>query len=131
MEPTEQLAAAPQARTDVVTISMNARVTMAAQIMHQNRVGCLVVVDDDGDLVGVVSERDILTWVSAASPSSYSAQVADIMTTNVITCTAETSPEEAREIMVRHRIRHLPMVEGGKPVGMLSIRDLMCRHVEA
>jgi len=128
MEQAQWFTSAPRGRSEIVAVSVDTRVTKAAQVMNQNRVGCLVVVDEAGKLAGIVSERDILRWVSGASPATYTAVVRDIMTAGVVTCTRDTSPGEAHRIMVQHGIRHLPVVEGGRPVGMLSARDLMSRQ---
>jgi CBS domain-containing protein len=99
--------------------------------MHEERIGCLVVTvdDDDESMVGVVSERDILGWISNASPKTYFQQVYEIMTRNVISCPPGTPLSESVEQMDLHQIRHMPTVVDGKAVGMLSARDLLERHV--
>ncbi|MDD4891357.1 MAG: CBS domain-containing protein [Phycisphaerae bacterium] len=109
----------------VVTIRQGDRVTEAAKIMHVNGVGCLAVVDDTALMVGIVSERDILRWIGTGDPDSFSQRVGDIMTTNVVFCNAAVSLEQARYLMHRNGIRHLPIVENGRPVGMISARDLI------
>ncbi|HUS92674.1 MAG TPA: CBS domain-containing protein [Phycisphaerae bacterium] len=109
----------------VITISAAARITKAAQVMTEWNVGCLVVVNEFHEVVGIITERDVLGWVSSATPESHFAEVGDLMSKNVITCPPDTPPEEVYRIMVRHRIRHLPVVRNGKPVAMISARDVL------
>ena len=113
---------------EVVTVSQLDRVTDAARIMHDHRVGCLVVLDDAETMVGVVSERDILCWISLATPEAYFQRVRDIMTADVVSASAGTPLEEARELRMANGVRHLPVLENGTPVGMISIRDLVSRQ---
>jgi CBS domain-containing protein len=116
-------AAKPQAR--VVTLDLHQRVVEAAKAMQEHRVGCLVVVDEGEKMVGILSERDILKWVASASPTSFRQRVEDIMTRNVLYVSPRTPLCDARQLMQQNNIRHLPIVDNGRPVGVLSIRDVM------
>lgn len=131
MEQNKELAGPAGGSAGVITVCVRARVTYAAELMCDSHVGCLVVVDDEQNMVGIVSERDILGWISNASPSTFGASVADIMTPDVVTCAPETPMEEAERLMVEHGLRHVPVVSDGKPVGMISSRDLMKHQLEA
>ena len=117
-------------RGNVITIHAEQRVSSAARVMTDNHVGCLVVVDGQEAMVGIVTERDILRWVGNASPETYSALVGDIMATEVVSCEPGTPIEEAHRIMVEHGVRHLPIVEDGAPVGILSSRDVMGQSLD-
>ena len=112
---------------DVVSITQFLRVIEAAEVMSENHVGSLVVVADDNDdtMVGIVTERDILKWISRASPETYFQNARAIMTRDVVFCNAKTSLAEARKIMKDNAIRHLPIVTKGVAVGMISARDLL------
>ncbi|MBL7219125.1 MAG: CBS domain-containing protein [Phycisphaerae bacterium] len=116
---------------EIIAISQHERIMDAARLMHENRVGCLIVAADTNDetMVGVITERDILGWISNASPETYFQQVREIMTTNVISCRPDTSAGESLEQMKRFHIRHMPIVEDGKAVGILSVRDLLEQHL--
>ena len=116
---------------EIIAISQHERIMDAARLMHENRVGCLVVAagNDDETMVGVITERDILGWISNATPETYFQQVREIMTRDVISCLPDTPASESLEQMKRHHMRHMPIVEDGKTVGMLSVRDLLERHV--
>jgi CBS domain-containing protein len=115
---------------DVVTIEQFDRVTNAAEIMCENRVGSLVVVADcdDKTMVGIISERDILLWISDASPDTFFQQVEDVMTREVVFCEADSPLEEGWKLMKKNRIRHIPIVSDGVAVAMLSTRDLLDHH---
>lgn len=126
-ETAHKLASRPK---ELASVCEGQRVIEAAQLMRQHRVGCLIVVDDVGGIVGIVSERDILDWIGNASPQTFSARVGDIMSGDVITCDSHTPIDEIRRLMVTHKIRHLPVVENGKAVGMISSRDLMSHQLD-
>jgi len=93
--------------------------------MRDNHVGCLVVLGEDEAIAGIVTERDVLAWASEETPGKTSARVEEIMTREVITCPAGTSISEIQRLMVHHQIRHVPLVQEGRAVGMVSGRDVM------
>ncbi|MGJ7506044.1 CBS domain-containing protein [Variovorax sp. GT1P44] len=105
-------------------IGPEATVIEALQLLADYEVGALMVVEGDA-LVGVVSERDYTRKVALQGKSSKEMKVADIMTSNVMTVTPTTQTGECMTLMSQKRIRHLPVVEGARIVGMISIRDLM------
>ena len=117
---------------NIIAISQHDRIMDAARLMHENRVGCLVVATDSNNetMVGIITERDILGWISNATPETYFQQVRDIMTRDIISCKPGTPVSESLEEMKRYHIRHMPIVENGKAVGMLSVRDLLERHIQ-
>lgn len=96
----------------------------ALQVLAQNEVGALVVMEGD-QLVGVISERDYTRKVALQNKSSKDTLVSSIMTSNVMVVTPQTRTRTCMQTMREKKIRHLPVVEGGKVMGMLSIRDIM------
>ena len=96
----------------------------ALQVLARHEVGALMVMVDD-KLVGVLSERDYTRKVALLGKNSKEVKVADIMTANVITVGPDTRTRDCMNLMSQKRIRHLPVVDGGKVVGTISIRDLM------
>ena len=96
----------------------------ALQLLARHEVGALVVMQGEA-LVGILSERDYTRKVALQGRSSKDVRVADIMTANVFTVTPQTPTHECMALMSQKRIRHLPVVEGSRVIGMLSIRDLM------
>ena len=110
--------------TEVATITPDAMVLDAANLMNQRRIGALCVVEGQA-LIGVFTERDILNRVISAQLDPAITRVADVMTPSVITCGPKGKTADCAAVMSHKRIRHLPVVEGGKPVGMVSTGDLM------
>lgn len=111
---------------NLLTVTEDATVKQAAKLMSDNSVGCVLVFDATDKFVGLLTERDILAKVVAnedCSPASIS--VSNVMTPKTISCTAETTVEEAEQLMAEHKIRHLPVVKDGRPVGMVSSRDVI------
>lgn len=115
--------------SEIITVNCNATVNVAATQMFINKVGCLVVNDDDGKYAGIITERDIVNRVIAPSRNIEATTVAEIMTSNIVTCSPQTPTSEARGIMAANGIRHLPVVEEDVVVGMLSARDLMGKQL--
>jgi diguanylate cyclase (GGDEF)-like protein/putative nucleotidyltransferase with HDIG domain len=113
----------------IVTISCQDTIQHAAAAMHAHNVGCLIVSDEDGQFVGLVTERDIAHHIAASSESLSGAQVAQIMTDHVVSCAPGTPTGEVRRLMTEHRIRHLPIIEDGTVVGILSARDVMGQQI--
>jgi CBS domain-containing protein len=111
----------------VLTTTAGASVLDAARIMNDHHIGSLVVVDDCmiDKIVGIITERDIMTKVVAGRRNPEHTTVAEAMTDRVLTCTPATGAEELRHVMRAKRIRHLPVVdEHGRLLGMISIGDL-------
>jgi len=96
----------------------------AIATMAQNGIGALLVMESDR-LLGILSERDYMRKVILQGRSSKEARVEEIMTPDVITTTPLQTVEDAMRMMTEHRIRHLPVVEGTRVVGVLSIGDLV------
>lgn len=112
-------------RTKVASISYHESVKDAATRMFSHNIGCLIVTDDQGKFIGLVTERDIARHVAVSPDNGAATKVAQIMTDHVVSCAPGVSTGEARKIMSEHRIRHLPLVEDGQVVGILSARDIM------
>lgn len=113
----------------IVSVKANASVEMAAAEMFINKVGCLVVNKEDGTYAGIISERDIVNRVIASSKDLATTTVAEIMTSEVVSCCPDTPASEASAIMAERGIRHLPIVENGVVLGMVSMRDLMGKQL--
>jgi len=110
----------------LLTIRENATVAEAAKKMSGNQVGCLVVFDRQDKFAGVLTERDMLAKVlTASSLSPDNIQVRDIMTAEPISCTPDTTVAKVEQLMAEHKIRHVPILENGLPIAMVSSRDLI------
>src|SRR5689334_16698153 len=108
-----------------VSIHPRATALQASEMMVKEGIGGLVVLDE-GRLVGIISERDMVTRVVAARRDPERTLVSDVMTSDVLTITDEHTIERALEIMHQHKFRHLPLVgSGGQVIGMVSMRALL------
>lgn len=102
-----------------------------AERLSSKNIGAMPVCDDTNALIGVISERDIVRAFAKDAVTLRDRRVRDLMTSKVVSCDPKTSMTEAERTMNDARVRHLPVVEDGKAVGMLSIRDLMAWRVLA
>jgi CBS domain-containing protein len=96
----------------------------ALQLLAQHEVGALVVMDG-GRLVGIVSERDYTRKIALQGRNSRDTPVVEIMTSQVLTVGPATPTRDCMALMSEKKIRHLPVVDGGTVLGMISIRDIM------
>ena len=109
---------------DIWSIGPSASVYEAIELMAEKSVGALVVLEDDRT-VGIISERDYARKVVLKERSSTETKVSEIMTTSIVYARPDQTVEECLSKMTEERIRHLPIQEGEKLVGMLSIGDLV------
>ena len=110
--------------SEVFSVPSDTTVYDAMRTMADKEVGALLVVDD-GQLHGIVSERDYARKVILMGRSSKETPVSEILTEPLITIAPDTSVDEAMRLITTHRIRHLPVVQAGKIVGLISIGDLV------
>ena len=106
-----------------------ATIAQAAARLDDAGVGALLVCDADGRIRGMVSERDIVRGLTRHGRGLLDMQVQEIMTRNVTTCSPDDTVTEAMAKMTRGRFRHLPVVEGGRLAGLVSIGDLVKHRV--
>jgi len=110
--------------TDVWSVAPEATVYDAIEAMSQRQIGALVVIAED-HLKGIVSERDYARKVILKGRSSHDTLVREIMTTEVYFVTADRTIGECMHLMTTRRVRHLPVLEGTRVIGMVSIGDLV------
>lgn len=108
----------------IFSIGPDEPVLEAIRLMAEHHVGALVVMKGE-QLVGIVSERDYARKVILKGRSSADTPVAQIMSSPVITVTLNSSVQDCMQLMTTRHLRHLPVVDGGKVVGMVSIGDLV------
>jgi CBS domain-containing protein len=105
-------------------IGPDATVLDAIKMMAEREIGALVVTDED-EVVGVLSERDYARKVLLKGRSSKTTAVRDIMSTNVVFARPDENVEKCMNVMTDKRVRHLPVMEGGRLIGLVSIGDLV------
>ncbi len=113
-----------------VTVGPEATVADLIGVLAARNVGALPVVED-GRLVGIVSERDVVRRLHAGGAGLLTARVADIMTGEVITCGPGDNVADLARVMTAGRFRHLPVLEDGQLVGIVSIGDLVKARIDS
>ena len=114
----------------VHTVRAHAPISEAVRLLNEHRIGAVVVLSDTGAVAGILSERDIVRRLGDDPVGLLGRAVREIMTSEVISCVRATSVSELMEQMTRHRIRHIPIVEDGELVGIVSIGDVVKRKIE-
>jgi CBS domain-containing protein len=110
---------------NVVTIGPNQTMGEAARILSEKRIGALLVQDGQKPFLGIVSERDIVRAISARGAGALDEPVSRFMTEKVTTCTTQTPINDVMEVMTQGKFRHVPVVEGGTLLGIVSIGDVV------
>jgi CBS domain-containing protein len=116
--------------TAPITIAPSGTVLEAARLMNEHRIGALCVVDAGHVLLGMFTERDILTRVVAERRDPEATRIQEVMTQPVIACQPSTSSDELRRIMRQCRIRHIPILDEDMLLGIVSIGDLNVAEVQ-
>lgn len=111
----------------VVTIGQKEPVIAAARLLKRMNLGALPVTDDSGRLRGILTDRDIVLRCVASGSDPRTLEVREIMSRGVVTAAPGTEISEAARLMRGDQVRRLPVVEGGKLVGMLSLADMARR----
>ncbi|EAU41222.1 hypothetical protein FP2506_00605 [Fulvimarina pelagi HTCC2506] len=115
---------------DVVTLTPSVTLAEVAQVLSEKRIGAIILVEDNGRLAGIVSERDIVRVVAARGPDVLTQLVKEAMTPKVVTVREDMSIDEAMRLMTEKRFRHLPVVdETEQLVGFVSIGDVVKRKI--
>ncbi|MGE0440277.1 MAG: CBS domain-containing protein [Gemmatimonadales bacterium] len=113
----------------VHAVSPSDSVLAAVQIMNEARIGGVVVLSDQGELVGMFTERDLMRRVVGKGLQADHLPIGNVMTTEVIGCGPDASLEECAAAMTRNRVRHLPVLDGQRVVGIVTIGDLLAYQV--
>ena len=112
-----------------LTIDKNEQISTLASILKNHNIGCLVVLDKDtANPVGIVSERDLVKNFQKILNREI-ILVKDIMTSNIISCDLSASSKELMEVMTKKKIRHLPIIDNNKLLGIVSIGDVVNRII--
>ena len=113
-----------KANSQIYTIWPSATVLEALTLMADKGIGALVVMENDS-VAGILSERDYARKIALMERSSYTTEVSEIMTSNVMTVTPGQTIEFCMELMTEKRLRHLPVLDNDKLIGLISIGDLV------
>ena len=117
-------------KKNLVTCRPENTLIIAAQLLATNRIGAMPVLTAEGDLTGIVSERDLVRVFATRNSELQTLKVEDVMTRNVRTVRPDDAAPVAIGLMGEHGIRHLPVVEGRKVLAVISIRDIVSARME-
>jgi len=115
---------------EVISVRPTEAIATLSHRLRLARIGAMVVVGEDGRLEGIISERDIVHGIAEHGAHCLELTVADLMTRRVVTCTPEDSISRIATIMTENRIRHLPVVDGAKLIGVVSVGDVVKNRME-
>ena len=115
---------------DIFTIDPTADLAAAAKLLSTHKIGVVVIGGAGGRLAGILSERDIVRALSEHGAAALSVPVGQVMTRNVTTCGEDDSIADIMERMTAGKFRHMPVLKGGKMVGLISIGDVVKQRVE-
>jgi CBS domain-containing protein len=114
--------------SDVITIAPSETVSSLLAQLAEHNVGALLV-HDGSEVVGVVSERDIVRRIAERGAALLDAAVEEIMTSVVVSCTSKDSIDSVAESMTERRVRHMPVIDNGELVGIVSIGDVVSSRI--
>jgi CBS domain-containing protein len=113
--------------TDPTTLAVSSSITEAARVMRDEDIGDVIVMDD-GKLCGIVTDRDIVVRALADKRDPASTKLGDICSRDVTTLSPDDEVGDAVKLMTREALRRLPIVDDGRPVGIVSLGDLAVTH---
>ena len=116
--------------SDVVTTRPEATVIEVAKLLKSKRIGAVVVTDSDGELCGIISERDLARGLADHGAKLLEMRVSQLMTVEVVTCSPADSLDHLRQQMTEGRFRHLPVIEDGRLAGIISIGDVVKHRLQ-
>jgi len=113
----------------VFTTTTDKSLLEIAKLLAQRGIGCIVILGDDDKISGIMSERDLMRAISQGGPEVLKEPVSDFMTKTVVTAREADTSDQLMSEMTMHRFRHMPVVERGRLLGLVSIGDLVKVHV--
>jgi CBS domain-containing protein len=117
-------------RGNVVTIEPTADLTAAVKLLAERRIGAVVILGADNRIVGILSERDIVRVLAEHGPTALNQPVGQVMTRDVKTCSEDDTIGGLMSRMTTGKFRHMPVVEQGRLIGIVSIGDVVKNRVE-
>jgi CBS domain-containing protein len=116
--------------TNIVTVAPDQSIAEVVGLLSTNRIGAVLVVDSQGDIAGIISERDIVHGLSQHGVKVMDMKVGALMTRDVQRCDPHDTIANIMGVMTQRRIRHIPVVENGKLVGIISIGDVVKQRLD-
>jgi CBS domain-containing protein len=114
----------------VFTTQPGATIAATTRLLAQHRIGAVLVTDEQEQVVGIISERDIVSGLAANGGNVMQMTVADLMTRDVLRCQPDDTIADIMGVMTARRVRHLPVIEDGRLAGLVSIGDVVKHRLD-
>ena len=114
----------------VVSMRPTATILDACRLLTEHRIGAVLVLDEANHVIGVFSERDVVRRIAEHGAHALDLPLAEVMTRNVLTCKPEDSVDDVMAVMTARRVRHLPVLDDGKLIGLVSIGDVVKHRLD-
>ncbi|RME61678.1 MAG: CBS domain-containing protein [Alphaproteobacteria bacterium] len=114
----------------IISVTGDTIILDVTKVLRQHRIGAVLVKEPDGAIDGVLSERDIIRGLATDGPAILERPAKTLMTREIITCRPSDEVSAALAIMTKNRVRHLPVMDSGTLVGMISIGDLVNARIQ-
>jgi CBS domain-containing protein len=115
---------------EVISIAATDSIYSALSLLATNKIGAVMVTDAQGGMAGILSERDLVRAMHKFGKDLFDRHVGDLMTTTVVTCSPKDPVAAIMGMMTSQRFRHVPVLDDGKLVGMISIGDVVKSRIE-
>ena len=119
-----------QKGAEVVTVRPGETISTFAHRLRMAHIGAMIVVDEQGHMRGVISERDVVHGIAEHGAHCLEMTVGDLMTTRVVSCGPDDNIARIARLMTENRIRHLPVLDGGRLAGMVSVGDVVKHRMD-
>lgn len=116
--------------SDIISVNASDPISKVLSLMADNQIGAVLVTGEGGKIAGIISERDIVKAMKGHGETIFKKSVGDLMTTDVVTCSSKDSIAAIMGMMTSQRFRHVPVVDDGKLVGLISIGDVVKSRIE-
>ena len=113
----------------VATARPDETIESISQKLAARKIGAIVIVGDEGEVAGIISERDIIRAIAEKGGSALHLPVSDVMTKSVMSCNVASTIEQMMAVMTQGRFRHVPVLDEGALVGIISIGDVVKHHI--
>jgi CBS domain-containing protein len=114
----------------IVSVTASQHISEALALLAQHRIGAALVLDDRGGIAGILSERDLVRAMHKLGKAAFDKTVGELMTSPVVTCSPKDPVPAIEGMMTAQRFRHVPVVDEGKLVGIISIGDVVKTRIE-
>lgn len=115
---------------DIFSVTSDESVVTAIALLCTKKIGAVLVMDGQGDIRGILSERDLIRAMNTHGKSLFEKKVGELMTTEVVTCSPQDPIAAIMGMMTAQRFRHVPVINEGRLVGMISIGDVVKSRIE-